>query len=77
MQNGILYQFAEPDSVSRSARNWRVADSGRTHLLRIFIYTDVRGEGVKTRLCSAAARQPKQGCAVRQVPIDMWEWVWE
>merc|ERR1712085_77486 len=19
----------------------------------------------------------KQGCAVRQVPIDMWEWVWE
>merc|ERR1711935_583465 len=34
------------------------------------IYTDVRGEGVKTRL-GAAARQPKQGCAVRQVPIDM------
>merc|ERR1711935_1183103 len=41
----------------------------------LIIYTDVRGEGVKTRL-GAAARQPKQGCAVRQVPIDMWEWVY-
>ena len=36
----------------------------------LIIYTDVRGEGVKTRLC-AAARQPKQGCAVRQMPIKM------
>ena len=49
-----------------------VRDLGRVGLIIIY-NDDVRGgEGLKTRLC-AAARQPKQGCAVRQMPIDMWE----
>ena len=38
-------------------------------------YADVTGEVVKKRL--RAARQPNKGCAVWQVPINMWEWVRE
>merc|ERR1711935_105788 len=41
----------------------------RTHHL----HRRERGGGEDTAMCGSAA-QPKQGCAVRQVPVDMWEW---
>ena len=58
---------AESAATTRSnpARNLSVVET----------YADVTGEVVKKRL--RAARQPNKGCAVWQVPINMWEWVRE